>query len=401
MPTLLLTIGGLTALGENILYSLLPLYLRQNLGLSNIELGFFYLLISVSSIVLRIPVGIFADLFGRARLVLLGIIMFLVGRLMLLMGAGLTVFVAAAALGLGACMYYIPHAALTADAASEDRDGMMGLFGKLNFLAQAMGALGLALGGYTSQFFGREAMITASIGVMIVNAVLAFVLSIIVPGNGGGRNEALNLLRDLLASLKDKFLALYFIGNFANGVFFASFVFFQVLFSEGYGLPDGVIGLLLTAFTIMGAFTSYAAGRILSSKSRSVLLRVQAWVWLGAALTALVAYVSVPLPLLILTLAGMHALLGFVYPVGSTVLYGYVPPRLRASVGNVGGLMWRAGNSAGSALVPHVVNTLGLRSFLIQACLAGLLSFLAFKTALSVYAGRRKPTKARLDRFKN
>ena len=260
------------------------------------------------------------------------------------------------------------------------------MFGKLNFLTQAMGALGLALGGYTSQLFGREAMIIASAGVMAANAALALVLNIVVPGgNGGGKSEVLRLLRDLLASLKDKFLALYLTGNLANGAFFASFVFFQVLLSAEYGLPDGAIGLLLTAFAIMGAITSYVAGRMLSSKSRSALLKVQSCVWLGIALLALAAYISIPLPLLILTLAGVHALLGVVYPVGSTVLYGYVSPRLRASVGNIGGLIWRTGHSAGSAIVPHVVNTLGLRSFLIQACLASFLTFLALRAALSIY----------------
>jgi len=397
--TLLLTIGGLTALGENMLYSLLPLYLKQNLGFDNLELGLFYLLISISSMVLRIPVGLFADLFGRARLVLLGIIMFLTGRLILLIGASSAAFAAAVALGLGVSMYYIPHAALVADIVSEGRGSMIGMFGKLNFLTQAMGALGLTLGGYTSQFFGREAMITASLGIMTVNAALALFLNFVVlGGDGGGKSEILNLLRDLLVSLKDRFLALYFIGNFANGVFFASFVFSQVLLSEGYGLPDGVIGLLLTSFAITGAISSYVAGRVLSSKSRSTLLKVQASVWLGVSLLALAAYVSAPLPLLILSLAGIHALLGIVYPVGSTVLYGYAPPRLRASVGNVSGLIWRTGHSVGTAVVPNVVNALGLRSFLIQACLAGFLSFLAFRAAHSVYTRRSKRNLQRVEK---
>ena len=384
---LVLAIGSVTAFGENILYSLLSLYLKQNLGLSNVELGLFYLVLSLSSIVLRIPVGILADLFGRARLVLAGLILFLLGRAVLLFGERGLAYASAALLGLGISMYYIPHAALTADVSSADRrGGMLGMFGKLNFLAQVAGATGLVLGGYISQFFGRPAMIAASSIVIAVSAGLAAILNRELPRSGGV--EPRSILRELVSSLRDRFLALYLAANLASGSFFASFVFLQVLLSVEYRLPDGVIGLILTLFTVVSAVSSYIAGRALSRRGRGELVAVQGVVWIGISLLSAASFVSTPLPALLAFLTGLYALLGVIYPVGSAVLYSYVSPRLRASVGNIGGMIWRAGHSVGSATVPHIVDALGLRAFLVQAAVASLLAFAALRAAYRVYTQR-------------
>lgn len=386
---LVLAIGSVTAFGENILYSLLSLYLKQNLGLSNVELGLFYLVLSLSSIVLRIPVGVLADLFGRARLVLAGLLLFLLGRAALLFGGRGLAYASAALLGLGISMYYIPHAALTADVSSADRrGGMLGMFGKLNFLSQVAGATGLVLGGYISQFFGRASMIAASSLVIAVSAGLAAVLNRELPRGSSGGGGATGILRDLVSSLRDRFLALYLAANLASGGFFASFVFLQVLLSVEYHLPDGAIGLVLTFFTVVSAVSSYVAGRALSSRGRGELVAVQSVVWAGIAVLSAATFVSAPLPALLAFLTGLYALLGVIYPVGSAVLYSYVSPRLRASVGNIGGMIWRTGHSIGSATVPHVVDALGVRAFLVQAAVASFLAFAALRAAYRVYRRR-------------
>ncbi|MET1159347.1 MAG: MFS transporter [Thermoprotei archaeon] len=379
-----LAIGSITAFGENMLYSLLSLYLRQDLGLSNIELGAFFLVLSVSSIVLRIPVGILADIFNRALLVLAGLALLLLGRVLLVVGDTVIVYASAILLGLGVSMYYIPHAALTADVSRTERSGaMLVIFSKLNLLTLIMGALGLTVGGYVSRYLGRVSMIVSSAVVIAIALVITARLAYIMQVESRGLSSVKNLLKELANSVRDRFLVIYLTAFFGSGVFHASFVFLQVLLGLGYELSDDIIGVLLTIFSIISAVTGYYAGKIFSSKRRRELIRIQALTWLGIGVLSLLAFLSTPLPLLIVTLSLLYALLGVIYPVGNAVLYSYIAPHLRATVGNIMGMVWRTGYSVGSATAPYLVDSMGLRAFLLQACIAALATYyLVYKSRI-------------------
>lgn len=345
------------------------LLIEKGATLSNLSiiLGFY----AFTVVLLELPTGIMADLFGRKKTFSLSLIISTIGFLIILFGKGflfmclgIMFYGISKALASGSfdalfIDYYIEH---------NGKDHLHNITTRLSVLE----ALGLSAGAVSGGFFPKiAALYFPSLGVYDLNLIVRIVLSLlvsfmsmiyIVETKKPEKTERISIKQHVINSsnlvMKNTTVICIFISVFATGIFLSSLeTYWQPHFISL--LPnDNMMGLLgVMAFLYLAAATvgSIASNKLikkhkLNSKKLYLFMRLMMSLFLVATSLQTKIYPFIGFYSIIYMMFGMASV-----PEGA-ILNGEVPNEIRASVLSVYSFIFQIGGLSGSLIYSIIIN---------------------------------------------
>lgn len=179
--------------GMAVLYAMLPIYGRNELNLSDWDIGALFTVIGVIQVLFMFPAGVFGDRIGKKRIIL-------VGSIIAAVFSGLIAFTDTFVILLVIIVFYtigrsiarplIP-AIISSLTEKENRGKGMGLY---TFVQNVAFAVGSTAGGYVSQVCGREFPFLMASGVGLAG-IAVFALYVSDSDTMGGGGEGGNMIR--------------------------------------------------------------------------------------------------------------------------------------------------------------------------------------------------------------
>jgi FSR family fosmidomycin resistance protein-like MFS transporter len=381
-------IVGLISLGHLLshvyMLALPPLFpvLRQELGLSYVELGIAMTVFAVATASLQTPMGFLCERFGSRLILIAGLIVNAVA--VGLMGfadslLGLSLLMAMA--GVGSSVFHPADYSILSGTVAESR------LGRAFAIHTFGGAAGFALApvimvGLTAAFDWRTAlMIVGCVGVVVALLILAS-SGVITEGEGKKKPGGGISLRELLTSRPILMFFLFYAGSAAANVGINQFA--VAAMTEIYAVPLALANSVLTIYLVAVMVGVLPGGWAADKTSNHTTLIVGGF----AVCVILVALVGVEgvgfwLALALLTVVG--AIRGFVQSSRDVLVRAIAP---KASVGTVFGFV-STGFLAGQALAPPIYGVLlDLGSPSVVFWLSAAFSLLCLLTALPGAGGR-------------
>lgn len=350
-------------------------------------------------VLLELPTGIMADLFGRKKTFCLSLVISTIGFIIILFGKGF------AFMCLGIMFYGISKAlasgsfdALFIDYYIEHngKDHLHNITSRLSVLE----ALGLSAGAVSGGFFPKiAAQYFPALGVYDLNLILRIVLSLIVSvmamiyieeAKKPENKERISIKQHVKNSsslvMKNTTVICIFISVFATGFFLSSLeTYWQPHFISL--LPgDNMMGLLgVMAFLYLAAATlgSIVSNKLikkykLNSKKMYLFLRLLMSVFLFTTSLQTKVYPFIGFYSIIYLMFGMATV-----PEGA-ILNGEVPSEIRASVLSVYSFIFQIGGLTGSLLYSIIINYVSIPSiWAIAACIIFVTVLITAKRFLS------------------
>lgn len=345
------------------------LLIEKGATLSNLSiiLGFY----AFTVVLLELPTGIMADLFGRKKTFSLSLIISTIGFIIILFGKGflfmclgIMFYGISKALASGSfdalfIDYYIEH---------NGKDHLHNITTRLSVLE----ALGLSAGAVSGGFFPKiAALYFPSLGVYDLNLIVRIVLSLlvsfmsmiyIVETKKPEKTERISIKQHVINSsnlvMKNTTVICIFISVFATGIFLSSLeTYWQPHFISL--LPnDNMMGLLgVMAFLYLAAATvgSIASNKLikkhkLNSKKLYLFMRLMMSLFLVATSLQTKIYPFIGFYSIIYMMFGMASV-----PEGA-ILNGEVPNEIRASVLSVYSFIFQIGGLSGSLIYSIIIN---------------------------------------------
>lgn len=297
---------------------------------------------------LIVSVGRLADLLGRRRLLILGIVVFTLASLLCGTAPALGVLIAARAIqGVGAAMMMALAMALVGESVAQARTGSaMGWLGSMSALGTTLGP---ALGGLLIAGIGWQAIFLVNLPLGVVCAVLAYRYLPVDPPRAPGSRSRFDWAGSLLLALV---LSAYGLA---------------MTLGEGRAGPSNAV-LLLFAVAGVGVFIRYQA-RTASPLIRLELLRhplLSAGLGMNLLVSTVVMSTLVVGPFYLTRGLGLNPwMAGFVLSTGPCVAAltgvpaGRIVDRLGASRITVMGLLAMVCGASGLALLPMKTGIVG------------------------------------------
>jgi MFS family permease len=381
-------IVGLISLGHLLshvyMLALPPLFpvLRQELGLSYVELGLAMTVFAVATASLQTPMGFLCERYG-SRLILIAGLMVNAAAVGLMAFAesllGLCALMALA--GVGSSVFHPADYSILSGTVSEHR------LGRAFAIHTFGGAAGFALApvimvGLTAAFDWRSAlMIAGGVGIVVALAILAS-SGVITEGEGKKKPGEGISLRELLTSRPILMFFLFYAGSAAANVGINQFT--VAAMTEIYAVPLALANSVLTVY-LFSVMVGVLPGGWAADKTTNHGLLIVGGFAVCAVLMALVGIEGVGfwLALGLLTLVG--AIRGFLQASRDVMVRAIAP---KASVGAVFGFV-STGFLAGQALAPPIYGVLlDLGSPSVVFWVSAAFSLLCMLTALPGAAGK-------------
>ncbi|KAF5043070.1 Major Facilitator Superfamily protein [anaerobic digester metagenome] len=373
------------------------LLIEKGATLSNLSiiLGFY----AFTVVLLELPTGIMADLFGRKKTFSLSLIISTIGFIIILFGKGflfmclgIMFYGISKALASGSfdalfIDYYIEH---------NGKDHLHNITTRLSVLE----ALGLSAGAVSGGFFPKiAALYFPSLGVYDLNLIVRIVLSLlvsfmsmiyIVETKKPEKTERISIKQHVINSsnlvMKNTTVICIFISVFATGIFLSSLeTYWQPHFISL--LPnDNMMGLLgVMAFLYLAAATvgSIASNKLikkhkLNSKKLYLFMRLMMSLFLVATSLQTKIYPFIGFYSIIYMMFGMARV-----PEGA-ILNGEVPNEIRASVLSVYSFIFQIGGLSGSLIYSIIINYVSIPIiWTIAACIILVTVLITAKKFLS------------------
>ncbi|MEA5094390.1 hypothetical protein SDC9_90432 [bioreactor metagenome] len=373
------------------------LLIEKGATLSNLSiiLGFY----AFTVVLLELPTGIMADLFGRKKTFSLSLIISTIGFIIILFGKGflfmclgIMFYGISKALASGSfdalfIDYYIEH---------NGKDHLHNITTRLSVLE----ALGLSAGAVSGGFFPKiAALYFPSLGVYDLNLIVRIVLSLlvsfmsmiyIVETKKPEKTERISIKQHVINSsnlvMKNTTVICIFISVFATGIFLSSLeTYWQPHFISL--LPnDNMMGLLgVMAFLYLAAATvgSIASNKLikkhkLNSKKLYLFMRLMMSLFLVATSLQTKIYPFIGFYSIIYMMFGMASV-----PEGA-ILNGEVPNEIRASVLSVYSFIFQIGGLSGSLIYSIIINYVSIPIiWTIAACIILVTVLITAKKFLS------------------
>jgi MFS family permease len=297
-------------------------FLKRELNVGYVELGFALTVFAVTSGLTQAPIGYLADHIGARKILLMGLC--LGGAALIVLGLHLSypwLIASAALLGLANSVYHPANYAILSAHMNEARMGRA--FSIHTFAGFLGGAVAPAImAALVATIGGHGALIAAG---AIGPAVAVLILAIGIPDAsasdrkiGGADAPRQNVITPALIMLTIFFMLLSLssagIGNF--GV---------VALMSGYGATFSAANLALTAYLGASAVGVLAGGFLADHTERHGQVAAACFA-INAAILLMVAAINLPLPLLIAAMASAGFLGGVIAPSRDMMVRNAAPP---------------------------------------------------------------------------
>ena len=297
-------------------------FLKQQLGVGYVELGFALTIFAVTSGLTQAPIGYLADHFGARKILLTGLTVG--GFALIMLGLHLSypwLIASAVLLGLANSVYHPANYAILSAHMNEARMGRA--FSIHTFAGFLGGAVAPAIvAALVATIGGNGALIAAG----AVGPVVALLLLVVgIPDaraadrqNEGAQGAPQNVITPALIVLTIFFMLLNLsnagIGNF--GV---------VALMSGYGASFSSANIALTAFLGASAIGVLAGGFLADHTQRHGQVAAACFA-INAAIVLLIATINLPSPLLIAAMASAGFLGGVIAPSRDMLVRNAAPP---------------------------------------------------------------------------
>jgi len=335
-------------------------------GEAGIIAGGFALVTSLT----MIPLGILADRFGRFRVIVLGMLLFIITPLFYAMASNFAELLLARFLhGLAMALFVPASNALAIDLLPKKRGEALGWIATFTMLGYSTGPV---MGGVIASSYGY----IPTFYFCGVVALAGFSPLILLRGrkeSGESLNFELSLKPESWGALVTPFFATF--GSAVIGIFAIP------LYLPKFGVDVTVVGILTTVLFLSSAIVRVPAGKISDSIGRRPVIL------LGLTLEALgiLMFLSTDFPLItlgsIITGVGM----GLANPAGFALLSDLLPPRMRGFAMGASSTSLQLGVFVGPAIMGFVAGAYDYSAVFI---LTSLITFLAVITISFLTANR-------------
>lgn len=207
-----------------------------------------------------VPLGLLSDRIGRRRIMLLGMLCFVVGPLIYSLSTDpLHLLPARVILGVAMASTFSIGFVYISEAAPEMRRGLIqGLYMTSMGVGFTVGPL---LGGLTAKAWGYESSFYTSSGLALVGLALLFLVP--VPETPGiSRNDPESVLSGFRRVLANPRIAAAGAANFFNSLIFSAIMVYFPLFGRSIGLDEPQVGLGLTVRGLVSTVSRFPTGTI-------------------------------------------------------------------------------------------------------------------------------------------
>ncbi len=344
--------------GETIPQSFQPLFLAE-LGISTALIGLVYNIRNIEQTVLRLIAGSLSDVFGRKKLVLIGLI--LIASVPFIYSISWDMWLPLVAMfvsGLGLSLFFPPAEAYASSLYPPERVGeAMGQF-HMSWAISAV--IGPSVGGFLALLYPEYRHIFVIAGVASMVGIAIFVL--LTRGdhekrNGGSGSEATKKLLSEFPATMRRLLKIKPVVAGSGAVFAHAFCHwgmptFIPIFAAKLGYNEAVIGLALTANALVMALSLPVVGRVSDRVGRFTPIAT-------GLLVSVAAFALLPSVRAEWMLIGLMALLGLCavleFPVSQAVMMESLPVADRGSATGVWGMMMSLGGTLGVFAMSAIV----------------------------------------------
>lgn len=337
------------------IFLLPPLFpvLKQAFGVSYVELGLIITVFNVTSGLTQAPAGFLVDRFGAATLLIAGLVVEAAAYLgMGLFGSYSAVLVLAGIAGIANSVYHPADYAILSAAVREERIGrafslhtFAGFLG--NAATPALVVWVAALASWQAALILAGLFGLACAGLMIANRDVMEVRPRDRRVAADGKSAATGGLA-LLLSLPILMCFLFYIALAMSQSGLSSFA--PTAFVQLYGVSVAEAGMLLTVFATGNAIGILAGGQIADRTTRHELVAIAGFV-ATAGLMLVIAWVPLPVALLVGLLALAGVLYGLIMPSRDMLVRAVTPP---GAMGKVFGFV-STGLNIGAAITPAAI----------------------------------------------
>jgi len=344
--------------GETIPQSFQPLFLAQ-LGISTAVIGLVYNIRNIEQSFLRLIAGSLSDVFGRKRLIMIGLI--LVSLVPFIYAISWDMWLPLVAMfvsGLGLSLFFPPSEAYASSLYPPERVGEA--MGKYHMSWAVSAVIGPSAGGFLALWYPEYRHIFIVSG--IVSMIAVFLFAWLTRGDVEKRNgdKMSGATRKLISEFPSTMGRLFKMKPVVAGsaaVFTHAFCHrgiptFVPIFAAKLGYNEAVIGLSLTANALMIAISLPIVGKVSDRVGRFLPIVIGLLVSVGAF--ALIPNVQAEWMLILLMgVLGVCAVLEF--PVSQAVMMEALPLADRGSATGVWGMMMSLGGTIGVFAMSAIV----------------------------------------------
>jgi Arabinose efflux permease len=305
-------------MGVSLISPVLP-ELRPAFGISDAEAGLVITAYALPGIVLTPVIGLFADRFGRKKILVPLLLTYgVAGGAIAFTTDFATVLVLRVFQGVGATALVMLAITLIGDLyEGTQRDALVGVNGSMIGIGAAFSPL---VGGTLGDFGWNVPFLVYAVGILV--GLFAIVLVQEPARNGSADSLRVYLSRLFATSKSPRALAIF------AALFVSIFVFFgavitalPLLLSDEFGLSPGLIGPVLAAVSLTNAATSSQYGRIAQTRSESELVTL-GFVAFGVGL--LVLWMAPTISVILVGLFSFGVGIGLVFPsVDNMIIAGF------------------------------------------------------------------------------
>jgi len=343
---------------EYIPQSFQPLFFAE-LGISTAVIGLLYNVRNIEQSFLRIIAGSLSDVFGRKKLIMIGLIM--IASVPLIYSISLDTWLPIVGMcvsGIGLSLLFPPAEALASSLYPPERVGEA--MGKFHLSWAASAVIGPSLGGFLALYYPEYRHIFVIAGATSLTAIFLFAY---ITRNAQEKKSSQDmskatkkLLSDFPSTvkrlLKEKPVIAGSAAVFAHAFCHWGLPTFMPLFAAKLGYNDAVIGLALTANALMTAISLPIVGGISDRIGRFTPIIIGLFV--SVAAFALIPNVAASWMLIgLMGLLGLCAVLEF--PVSQAVMMETLPIEDRGVATGVWGMMMSIGGTLGMFVMSAIL----------------------------------------------
>jgi DHA1 family multidrug resistance protein-like MFS transporter len=346
--------------GETIPQSFQPLFFEQ-LGISAALIGLVYNIRNIEQSVLRLVAGSLSDVFGRKRLILIGLILIAIVPFIYAVSWNAWLpLVAMFVSGLGVSIFFPPTESYASSLYPPHQVGTA--MGRYHMSWAISAVIGPSVGGFLALYFPEFRQIFVMAGVVSMAAVVVFML--LTRGDHEKRSgekisgQTSKLFHEFPSTMRRLFgnksvvagSAAVFVHAFCHWML-PTFIPIYAAGRLGFNTVD--IGLALTANALMTAVALPIVGTVSDRIGR--FLPIVMGLLASVAAFALLPHVQSPLMLIaIMATLGFCAVLEF--PISQAIVMESLPLADRGSATGVWGMMMSLGGTIGMFVIAAIVS---------------------------------------------
>lgn len=373
------------------------LLIEKGVSLSNLSiiLGLYALTV----VILELPTGIMADIFGRKKTFCMSLIISATSFMVILFGRGFPV------MSIGMMLYGLNKALASGSFDALFIDYYIDNFGKeklhnITTRLSVLEALGLSAGAISGGFFPKvSAFYLPDLGTYDLNIIIRILLTAIVAvlsiifiteTKKAEKHEHISIKQHVKNSssfvMKNTTVICIFISVFSTGFFLSSLeTYWQPHFISL--LPDkSMMGLLgLMAFLYLGAaMLGGIASNKLIKKYKLNYKKMYLTLRLLLAISLIFTALQTNIPSFISLYASIYLLFGMASIPEGAILNGETPSEIRASVLSTYSFIFQIGGLSGSLLYSVIINYVSIPNiWMIAGCIVLITVAITFKKFLS------------------